>query len=164
MFLVLDLQVRYLHHDVPDRVENGEGDRRHQVDVRGVLRVNLRVQRVDDRKANREVVALRAENREDAGLAEVQRTDDQQADEQHREERDGLGDEDGEEEAPVDSPQIDLRQRQKNQRWQGKRADVSVKPSGTSIRNYVEAGGDVAEFDKGIKKNYESHDKDVELF
>lgn len=105
--------------------------------------MSFRVKRVNDRKTNREIVALRAENRKNSGLAEVQGSNHQQGDQHNSEERNGFGHENREKEFPVDCSHVDLWEAQEDQWGQRERANISVEAFGPRISDDIETSGDV---------------------
>lgn len=71
-----------------------------------VVVVRLRVDGVDDRVAEREIVRLGHEYGVDGRLAHVERLEREQSDQDDAKEDDGLGDENAEQEEPVDDGEV----------------------------------------------------------
>ena len=103
-------QVVQLEQNAAQRIENQQLDRRQDVQVVGELFLCRSVEHRQDRVAERKIVALRTEDRINAGQAQVGRFgDDQRGDGNQNEDRQ-LGEEDQEHEVPVHLGEIDFDQ------------------------------------------------------
>jgi len=103
--------------------------------------------------ADGEVVALGAENGHQSSTGVIQGPGNQQRNEKHGEEDHRLGDEHGQEEAPVHRVPVELHQRQEDQRGQGKGAHEGAQTLGFRIANDLETSGDVTATRSKQKEN-----------
>lgn len=102
------------------------------------------VQRHQNRIADGEIIALRAERGQNTGAAVVDGSRDQQRDDADGKEDDAFGDEDGQQKGPVDGAPVQLDQREEDERWQRKCADKCVEAFGLLVGDDFQQTGQIA--------------------
>ena len=132
------LPLAELHEEKGDRVQEHERYGRNQVHVTGIIGIWFAVQSHDDGITQGKVVTLRAEYGQQSRFGHVHRTRDYEADDEDGEENDRFGQEDRQEEHPVDRIEIERGHWGENHRRQGKSAHEGIQTLGFDFRYHVQ--------------------------